>query len=218
VNGERFARTSAAALMLLVGAVAWWMQLRPDLRVDLTPLENLPKRIDRWEGRDVSLDQAVENMLEADFSLLRTFVAPDDGQVLWLYIGYYGTHRGGRPEHTPSQCYPSSGWSIDSERVAEIGGPRPFEANEWIVSRGGERRLVQHWYRSARRTGMLGNLSLGLDHLHGRLHGGRADGALVRISTPLEPSEEAARARLNEFAAALETQLARAWPTEEPAG
>ena len=62
---------------------------------------------------------------------------------------------------------------------------------------------------------MLGGFDLNLDRLLGRLAEGRADGARVRISTPLAgESEVAARSRLMSFAAMLDPPLAERWPVE----
>jgi hypothetical protein len=78
--------------------------------------------------------------------------------------------------------------------------------------------VVWFWYQSFRRTGMLGDLELSLDHLAGRLTEGRGDGSLVRLSTPLAPDEPAARERLRRFAEALAPQIAERWPNEFPTG
>jgi hypothetical protein len=50
----------------------------------------------------------------------------------------------------------------------------------------------------------------------GRAGPGRADGALVRISTPLDASEDllVARARLLSFESALDVQIEAHWPAE----
>lgn len=214
MNGERITSAAVLVLMLLVGGAAWWMQLRPTLQIDAAALHALPLEIGEWKGQQVPLESAVERMLDADVNLQRAYAAPGSGEVVWMYVGYYGTSRGGRPEHTPAQCYPSSGWAVESKRTATIDARRDFRANEWVVTRPGDRRLVHFWYRSSQQTGMLGNLSLSIDHLRGRLADGRADGALVRISTPLAPSEDEARARLIAFASALEPVLGENWPVE----
>jgi hypothetical protein len=53
----------------------------------------------------------------------------------------------------------------------------------------------------------------------GRLFEGRADGSLVRISTPVSNDELIpARSRLLRFAAQIDRQLAEHWPDEEPGG
>jgi len=217
MNTERLAVAGLLLAMGIVGAAAWWLQLRPPLHADYTPLSTLPMTLGSWSGESVPLDTGVERMLDADFNLQRAYQSPERDQLIWLYVGYYGTRRGGRPEHLPSACYPSAGWTIEHSRTLVIDPGRDFRANEYVVSRLGRRRLVHFWYRSSRRTGMVGELNLRLDHLVGRLRGGRADGALVRLSTPLVPAREAeARARLVAFALELDPLLAECWPREFP--
>jgi hypothetical protein len=78
---------------------------------------------------------------------------------------------------------------------------------------------VHFWYRSAQRTGMLGGWDQNADRFVGRLTDGRADGALVRISTPISGDDEiSARGRLLGFASVLDPLLAERWPTESEAG
>jgi len=213
---EGIANVALIGFTLLVGIAVWWLQLRPALRVDPSLLGALPLQLGGWRGESVPLEDTVERILRADFNLQRAYTSPDHAEPVWLYIGYYGTERGGRPEHTPHQCYPSAGWRIESEQAREIDAAQ--RANEWVVAQNGQRHLVMFWYQSFRGSGMLDNLELSLDHLAGRLSEGRADGSLVRISTPLAPDHDAARARLVEFARTLAPPLADRWPIEFPPG
>jgi EpsI family protein len=213
---EGLANAALIGFTLLVGIAVWWLQLRPALRVDASLLGALPMQLGGWSGESVPLEHTVERILRADFNLQRVYTHSDQPEPVWLYVGYYGTERGGRPEHTPHQCYPSAGWQIESESELEIAAAR--NANEWVVAQDGQRQLVLFWYQSFRSGGMRDNLELSLDHLAGRLSDGRADGALVRISTPLSPDREAARARLTGFARSLDPLLTSRWPIEFPSG
>ena len=216
MNADRFGQLALVALMAVVAALGWWMQLRPALAVDASALSVLPLKMGDWRGEPVALMDTVERMLEADFNLQRVYHKDDEPQV-WLYVGYYGTQRGGRPEHTPDECYPSAGWRIESREVAVIDEARGLRANEFIVNQMGEQRVVHFWYQSARSPGLLGTLDISLDHLQGRLDGGRADGSLVRISTPLAAGDlDGARDRLERFALLLEPLLVAHWPRETP--
>ncbi len=162
------------------------------------------------------LDRDVVRILEADLNLQRTFTdsAPDP---IWLYLGYYGTERGGHTPHTPDACYPAAGWTIDESRRRALAVGDGLSVNEIQVERGGNRRLVHYWYRSHRSTGILGGPGQALDHLVGRLLDGRADGAFVRVSTPIGPAgEEYARSRLTGFARATDALLEAHWPSEAP--
>ena len=207
------------AVMALVGGAGWWFQLRPELRVEPSRLMTLPLELNGYTGTPIALESAVESILQADYNLQRRYESPESRDPVWLYIGYYGTRRGGQPEHTPAECYPSAGWAIESHLTVTIDAERHLQANEYFVSRETKRRLVYFWYRSHRSTGMLGSLSMGLDRLRGRLSNGRADGALVRVSTPAAPgSDRRARERLAEFARRLDPLLDEHWPVEFPAG
>jgi EpsI family protein len=96
-----------------------------------------------------------------------------------------------------------------------VAGGAGLRANELVVESEGDRRLVLFWYRSERRTGITGSLGLSLSHLRDRLLRGRADVALVRVSTPIDGDETSARSRLAGFAAEIDQQLAAHWPREE---
>jgi len=205
-------------LLVLVGAAAWGFQLRPPLVADVRALAALPQRIGPWLGADVPVESAVEAELGADLNLQRVYRSAG-GEAIWLYVGYYGTARGGRPAHTPRGCYTGAGWSILASRTITADPASGRRVHEYLVAQDGARQLVHHWYRSHRETGLLGGLDRNLDRLVGRLAEGRADGALVRLSADVTDADEiAARSRLLAFGAALEPLLAARWPDEAPRG
>lgn len=207
------------ALLLVVGVAGWKLSARSELSVDPSPLAALPERIGAWRAIDVPLPPAVESELRADFNLQRAYANPTQTPLL-LYVGYYGTRRGGRPEHTPQFCYTGAGWGIAATRTLSIrGAGEPLRANEYLVERDGEQQLLVFWYRSYRATGILGGLDQNLDRLVGLMRDGRADGALVRISTlVLDGDVVGARSRLQAFASAIDPLLAAHWPVELDCG
>ncbi len=215
---ERLQTAFLCALLLCVGTAAWAFELRSPLSVDVSSLRLLPYEIAGFHGHDDPLDRDVARILEADFNLQRTYSdsAPDP---IWLYLGYYGTERGGATPHTPDACYPAAGWTIDESTRRVLAVAAGLSVNEIQVVRGGSRRLVHYWFRSHRSTGILGGLGQGVDRLVGRLLYGRADGGFVRVSTPIEiAGEEYARARLATFVGAADPLLGAHWPNERPQG
>lgn len=214
---SRIGEFSLVAVFLVVGALAWYLQNRPALHVDPAPLAALPHQLGSWRGTDLSLESGVEAMLRADFNLQRAYVHPL-GDTVWLYVGYYGTDRGGMPEHTPAVCYRSQGWQIEERRTVEVAPERGLRVNEYLVEKDGRRELVHFWFRSYRRTGILGTRDRTLDHLLGRVFDRRADGSLVRISGTVDDGDvPAARSRLIAFAVRLDHALDSHWPKEIPA-
>ncbi len=213
MNLERVGTAALCALLVAVGGSAWWLQLRSGLEVDTAPLAALPRTIDRWRAQDLPVESTVEAILRADYNLQRAYTTRE-GSLVWLYVGYYGTERGGRPEHTPRGCYTGAGWDIASMQTLAVPGVAGFQVNEYVVERESEQRLVHFWFRSHRRTGMLGGMDQNVDRVLGRLLEGRADGALVRLSTPLDAEAGDARGRLLGFAAKLDPLLEAHWPRE----
>ena len=216
MNSSTFATAILIIGLLAVGGFAWSLQLQPALEIDASALTTLPTRIHGYNSQDIPLESTVESVLRADFNLQRAYTG--GGSLVWLYVGYYGTARGGRPEHTPRGCYTGAGWGIESARTLRVVPNGELQVNEYLVERNGERRLVHFWFRSVQRTGMLGGWDQNIDRIVGRLTDGRADGALVRISTPLDGDDDiSARGRLLGFASALDPLLAERWPTESEA-
>jgi len=217
MKADRLATWALAAVVVAVGALAWWLQTRPPLSVDASPLARLPRTAGVWQSVDLPLESAVESILRADFNIQRAYFTDPGADPVWLYVGYYGTQRGGRPEHVPRGCYTGAGWDIAAAQVLTAAGDSGRRVNEYRVERAEERQLVHFWYRSARSTGMVGGLDQNLDRIVGRLQLGRADGALVRLSTRLGPGGESeARTRLFALGNELDGQLAQYWPVERP--
>ncbi len=215
MSRQRLGEILLVGLFLVVGALAWWLRLGPTLRVDGAPLASLSQQLGPWQGIDLPLDSGVEAILRADVNVQRAY-QHTFGDTVWLYIGYYGTERGGTPEHTPAACYRAQGWRIEERRTLEVAPERGLHVNEYVVEKDGRRDLVHFWFRSHRRTGILGNSDRMLDHLLGRLFDQRADGSLVRVSGVLDGDLEDVRARLIDLAIRIDEALDSHWPGELP--
>ena len=136
---SKLGNAALVGLLLATGALAWALQLQPKLDIDASTLATLPTQIYGYNSYEVPLESTVESVLQADFNLQRAYLQGD--RMVWLYIGYYGTSRGGRPEHTPRGCYTGAGWGIESARKLEVAGGCELRVNEYVVEREGERRL-----------------------------------------------------------------------------
>lgn len=216
MNAHTIQNATLIALLFSAGAAAWAFQLRAPLSVEAESLNALPFEIANWRGRDIPVEETVERMLRADHNVQRTYV-DSVGGVVWLYVGYYGTDRGGRSEHSPFVCYPAAGWDVQESATRVVAVPGGGKVREIRVERNGRERLVHFWYRSHRSDHLVGEAAHAWDRFIGRLAHGRADGAFVRISAPLAGvSDESARARLFTFGRALDGELEDHWPDERP--
>lgn len=211
------ASLATIAILVLVGGLGWWLSARKPLELDAKSIERLPHQLAGWKSEDLPISDVVERMLRADSQVQRRY-SNAAGAFVWLYVGYYGTERGGRPEHTPWACYPSAGWVIESSAELPLsdfpGGIGDGRMIEFVVELQGQRRLVHFWYATHRSAALATERALTLDHLVGRFSpSGRADGALVRISTVIDDDAVAvARGRLRKFSGPLVLELAKHWP------
>lgn len=218
MNQEQRQMLLLLPVLLASGALAWWLSLRPAQAPDVRGLAQLPSTLNDWTAMDLEIDQSVSDMLRADANVQRAYLHPQ-GYAVYVYVGYYGTERGGVPEHTPDICYPAQGWQILSGRNIRIGGREGLSAREFVVEKGGERRLVHFWYRTRTASGITSTFGLQLRQFWGRVTSNRGDGALVRLSTPVYDGDlTSARAKLMPLGRAVDHAISSAWPTEAEVG
>ena len=199
--------------LLGLGSVA----TRPSLVVSETRLEQLPLHIGSLAGTEMNFEDSVYAVLNADANLFRIYRSPVN-EAITLYIGYYGTARGGRASHLPQYCYTGQGWSIEKWDFVSLDSMPAGQQriNRMIVKKGIERQLVYFWFQSEA-TVMSTGLEQNWYKFQHRLLYNRNDGAFVRVSMNLPPGEEEQierKAKL--FSQAIVPLVSTFWPEERP--
>jgi EpsI family protein len=128
-------------------------------------------------------------VLRASDYLLRNYRS-GDGRVLNFYVGYYASQREGATYHSPLNCLPGSGWVMsDPDRIIIAPTGRPaFIANKYVIQNGDHKEVLVYWYQGRGRavaSEYWGKIYTVIDSVKRR----RSDGAMVRITTPIESSE-----------------------------
>jgi EpsI family protein len=183
------------ALLLLSGVVINVWERAGEARVERRELKEFPAQVGKWRqvGTDVRFDKATEQVLRADDYLSRSYAGPDN-RVASFYVGYYATQRNGATYHSPLNCLPGSGWTMNDPATIEIkpaDGSAPFEANRYIIENGSDRQLLVYWYQGRGRkvaSEYWGKIYTVIDSAKRR----RSDGAMVRIMVPVANNEQAA--------------------------
>lgn len=194
-----------------VGIIAW----QPQPKVLDVRLTQIPLRVAALVATELHFEDSVYSALQADGNLLRDYVG-SDGNVINLYIGYYGTARGGRAEHLPQYCFTGQGWTIEKWDFTAIygSGREVFRVNRMIVNKGDSRQLVYFWFQSEGTVMSTGWEQNWYKFQH-RLQSSRNDGTLVRVSTPLPSGKEReVEDRTQQFAAHIIPQISQYWPLE----
>lgn len=192
-----------------------YVAVRPDLVVTETRIEHLPLQVGSLTGMEMRFEDSVYAVLNADANVLRVYHSPA-GDPITLYIGYYGTAKGGRASHLPQYCYTGQGWSIekwDFMSLDSLSAGR-HRINRMIVKKGVERQLVYFWFQSQATVMATGWEQNWYKFQHRLLHN-RNDGAFVRVSMNLPPGEEEQiEQKASLFSQAVMPLVSRFWPEE----
>lgn len=196
-------------LLLAGGAVVNGWNFLGEARVERKELRGFPKQVGSWEqtGGDQQLDNQTMAVLRASDYLLRSYRAPD-GRIMNFYVGYFASQRDGATYHSPLNCLPGSGWTMKDPGMITITpeGRTPFVANRYVIQNGDHKELLIYWYQGRGRSvasEYWGKVYTVIDSVRLR----RSDGAMVRITTPVQGSEAAALEAAGQLAAQVSTIL-----------
>jgi EpsI family protein len=119
-----------------------------------------------------------------------------------VLIGYFPTQRTGQSIHSPQHCLPGAGWVFESSRYStldDIRGKR-FNVGEYVINNGEIRQFVIYWYQAHGRS-IANEYRAKAYMLADAIRFNRTDGALIRIITPIAPTEtiDSARQRAIRF-------------------
>ena len=185
---------------------------KPEKRLSTFPIE-----MDGWSGKDDPFDKEVMRVVATDDDLHREYRKAD--AMLWLYVGYYGTRKGGRTGHLPHHCYPAAGYRIVKlDKVpVERGDGRTVQVNHIVLERKGRVTSALYWIHSGEHQVLSSGWAMNFSRLRRRLTEGRDDGALVRISAPVTGSVEATVEQQRSFAKDFLDRIPDHWPLESSA-
>lgn len=216
INRRAFA--ICLSLLIAVNAAVVFLARRGDPVVLATNLEHLPVEIDGMKGTDDTFPQSVYDELKADRHVYRHYAAPD-GRQIELYIGYYGTAKGGRTPHNPYACMPAAGWGLTETNEVSIRSlthPEGVQVNSIVARRGETYETVLHWYQSDRNRVLRSGIQQNIQRFLGRTLRNRNDGAFVRVSAYSDADGlAAARKTVDAFAVKLLDLLPQYWPEEK---
>jgi EpsI family protein len=172
-------------------------------------LDQFPPAIGAWQGQEVTLlEVEVLNILKVDDYLMRRY-ADATGRSLWLYIGYWQSQRKGAQMHSPKNCLPGSGWEPLEASIITIpvGTGRTLAVNHFVIQKDAQRQVVLYWYR-AQGVDVASEVAAKVSLVQNAVARNRSDGALIRISSPVERSVAETSSRLVAYVQAMYPTLA----------
>ncbi|MDP2644573.1 MAG: EpsI family protein [Desulfobacterales bacterium] len=208
----------SVVIFLLTALSVAAINSRGEPKVSETNLEKLPMEIAGFKGTEDYFSKAVYEELNADKHVYRHYRS-GDGRRVDLYIGYYGTAKGGRTSHDPYGCLPGAGWGIlESKQVALTaeGFPNDVKINSILSKKGAIYELKLHWYQSDKDKILATGIGQNIRRFIGRVFHNRNDGAFVQVSAFSDQGHIEETKRLVEsFAGNILHLLPKYWPVEK---
>lgn len=203
--------------LLLAASLVLVLSRRGEPEVLQANLGHLPLQIAGYEGQEDRFSEAVYRELNADQNVYRHY--RDAGaQQIDLYVGYYGTAKGGRSTHNPYACLPGSGWAIVSRgqvRIPTSYQPDGVTLNYVVASKDGLNNVLLHWYQTDGTKVLATGLQQNVQRFVGRVLHNRNDGAYVQVSALSNDAlVESTLERIKVFAGQVLELLPAHWPVE----
>lgn len=178
------------------------------------PLAQFPQTVGGWQGQmDATLEPDVLNILKLNDYLMRHY-RNDAGDHLWLYIGYWDTQRKGAQIHSPKHCLPGGGWEPLEATVVSlpIGNTvTGMTVNRYVLQKENRQQVVSYWYQSRGQV-VAKEIDAKLQLITNAIRYNRTDGALVRVTSPVQNSVDETFARQVEYIRALQPLLSEFLP------
>ncbi|MGA7158352.1 MAG: exosortase C-terminal domain/associated protein EpsI [Acidobacteriaceae bacterium] len=184
------------------------------------PLDLIPQNLDSMTSQEIPISQDTLDILGDGRFLNRLYSSSAaNSQSLTppvsLFIGYFPTQRTGQSIHSPQNCLPGAGWTFASSKTIFLDRPelKNYKVGEYLITNGNTKQVVLYWYLAHGRSianDYLAKAYMMLDAIRSN----RTDGALIRVVTPLQPTESvaSAQARVIKFADQLVPMLPRFIP------
>jgi EpsI family protein len=191
---------------LLLGALLATHFRSPSEAVQMRkPFDAFPTTVGEWKGHEESiLTPDILDVLKVSDYLMRRY---DDsaGRSLWLYVGYWQSQRKGGDIHSPRNCLPGGGWEpIEASRLSiPIGGlAAPISVNRYLIQKDNQMQVIIYWFQSQGNV-VADELSAKIELVRGAILRNRTDGALVRLSSPVQGGVDQTTSRLIQYVQVL---------------
>ncbi len=177
---------------------------------------DFPMDVGEWRGRSVAMDQVYLNALRFDDYVLADYRL-SDAPAINFYVAYYRSQKKGQSAHSPRTCMPGGGWEIASLRRMEVPGTAPadvaLEVNRTVIKKGDAQQVVWYWFQERGRI-VTSEYLVKFYLLWDAMTRNRTDGALVRLTTAVQPGESEAQVdgRLASFVKRMRPLLAQHIP------
>jgi EpsI family protein len=147
------------------------------------PLESIPSEIAGWQlARHEKLAPAILTELRPTSYISRQYTK--GAGHAGVFVAFYGAQQGGEGLHSPKNCLPGGGWTIEEQQYIELPASTPATINRCVIRKNANKVLMLYWYQTRERVcanEYAGKFLLIRDALLSRSTGS----SIVRVTLPV---------------------------------
>ncbi len=192
--------------VLIAGGYIGTLNERAEIIPERVDFSGYPLTLGGWSGRRDTIEKKYLDELKLNDYIIADY-RNDSGDGVNLYLAYYDSQRSGAAAHSPKSCIPGGGWRIKSHSTIDIDGISK-STNRLLIRKGDYGQLVYYWFDQRGRN-ITNEYMVKWYLFWDSMTSGRTDGALVRLTTTLQPGEDVVKAdrRLTKFAQLIQPTL-----------
>ena len=194
-------------LFLFAGVVSWTLYFKEYRQKDTVNIHTFPQEIAGWKSEELTITDREYEILETRNAFTRKYTN-EQGDSVYLFIVYSQTNR--KVVHPPEICYTGGGATFISNMHHAIEVPQPrmrIISNKYLVEQGAYRQSMCYWFKvgdTFTPNYLKGQALIAMK----RLTGQPASGALIRLSSSVDPENpDKAIQLIDEFARLITPQL-----------
>jgi len=178
---------------------------------DRVTFDDFPTTIGEWKGKKDRLEQIYLDSLKLDDYIMADYVNSNN-KTINFYSAYYQSQKTGESIHSPRACIPGGGWRIKDLSQKKLDGitvdGNALNINRLVIIKGDYKQVAYYWFQQRGRS-MTNEYLVKWYLFSDALTLNRTDGALVRITTLVNPGEDVdlADKRIIDFIKASYPQL-----------
>jgi EpsI family protein len=203
-------------MVFMVFVLSVTLPEREELVPERLNFTEFPMQIDKWQGKTDSLESIILDELRLNDYIMADYT--DGVSAINFYVAYYESQRKGQSAHSPRTCLPGGGWKISKFGSVNINetGKYSLAVNRVVIAKGEYKQLVYYWFQGRGRD-ITNEYLVKWFIFWDSLVKHRTDGALVRLTTVLQPGQSIGDAdkKLREFIAAVSSVLDDYIPDED---
>ena len=185
-----------AAIVVLTLALAstFLIEKRQETIPDRKSYVGFPLKVGEWKGNERSIEQIYIDTLKLDdYAMINYSRSAYRDDLVNFYSAYYESQRKDSTTHSPRACIPGGGWHIAKHTVEEVEGVQiggvPLKVNRLLIVKDDIKQLVYYWFQQRGRV-ITDEYILKWYFFVDSVQMNRTDGALMRVTTILEPGQD----------------------------